>query len=128
MQEQRVAGQHQPPSFPAMQCQWNLQGVPATHFHLLVQLLSRCIAQALEHRLPMFFAAALVALSEVVTTHQAQPAGAAPERSVCMTVCKGRNRLSYTCIERSIDGGADGVGRALLEWKTLVGISPAAVV
>jgi hypothetical protein len=105
-----------------------MQGVPATHFHLLVQLLSRCIAQALEHRLPLFFATALVAISELGVTHQAQPAGAAQESSVSMCVCKGSNRLSYTSIERGADSGAESTGGAALGWRSLVGISPAAVV
>ena len=104
-----------------------VQGVAPTHFHLLEQLLNRCIAQALEHRLPAFFANATLALAELCTTHQVQPAAAATDAAVHMTTRKGCGRLFYSTTERS-EGGGDAAAPLAVERKALTGVSPAAVV
>lgn len=104
-----------------------VQGEAATHFHLLDQLLNRCVAQSLEHRLPAFFANAALALAELATTHQVQPSAAATDATVHMTARKGYGRLFYGTTERS-DATGEAAPPLAVERKALTGISPAAVV
>ena len=100
-----------------------MQGVAPTHMHLLELLLHRCAAQALEHRLPVFFANAVLAHGDVAVAHQPQPAGAAPQSAVAALCRAGGGRLVFSGVERGDDDTGSGVER-----REVAGLSPAAVV
>jgi hypothetical protein len=72
-----------------------LQGPAAMHFHLLEALLQRCVAQAAQHRLPAFFANGVLALAELGTQHQPQPAGAPTVAAVALLTTPGERRLTF---------------------------------
>jgi hypothetical protein len=100
--------------------------VAPTHIHLLELLLYRCVVQALEHRLPIFFAYATLALADLSTTQQAQPTGAATASTVTVMSRKGGGRLCYAAVDRA-DGAHDSAPLGV-ERSAVSGISPASVV
>lgn len=104
-----------------------MQGSAATHIFLLEQLLQRCVAQAAQHRLPVFFANAALALAELASQHQPQPAGAPTSAGVAVLRAVGEPRLAFSVSEAK--GGKRAESGAVQVQRTVVtGVSPAAVV
>ena len=106
----------------------SMQGIAPTHFHMLALLLTRCAEQALEYRLPQFFANALLALGELAATHQTQPKEAATGAVVTELTARGGGRLTYCTADRA-DGAAAGTAAAPgVERRSRSGVSPSTVV
>lgn len=104
-----------------------MQGSAATHLFLLEQLLQRCVAQAAAQRLPVFFANAALALAELASQHQPQPAGAPTTAGVATLRTAGEARLVYSLPEAKGEKRAEG-GSVQVQSTVVTGVSPAAVV
>lgn len=104
-----------------------MQGSAATHLFLLEQLLQRCVAQAAAQRLPVFFTNATLALAELASQHQTQPAGAPTTASVTVLRTAGEPRLAYSASEGKGEKRADG-SSVQVQPAVVTGVSPAAVV
>eukprot|EP00892_Ulva_mutabilis_P000945 jgi/Ulvmu1/10851/UM007_0025.1 len=104
-----------------------MQGSAAKHIFLLEQLLQRCVAQAAAQRLPVFFANATLALAELASQHQPQPAGAPTTASVAVLRAAGEPRLAYSVSEGKGEKRAEG-GAVQVQPGVATGVSPAVVV